>query len=110
MTGQEATRRGHVGVCQATGKRMFTSRGDAKRNARIAHPGTTLSAYRCSNCRSWHYGNLPPPVRKGILQRGASNRPAPAREQPWPCGELAPAGQTWPEHQQQCRTCGHTPF
>lgn len=59
---------GHVGVCDPHGKRLYTSRGRAKKAIR-EFPGNRdgLHAYRCDAVDGmWHIGRLPPAVRYGL--------------------------------------------
>lgn len=45
----------HVGRCRRCGKRRYPTRRDARRAARLAHPGEHLRAYRCGGY--WHIGH-----------------------------------------------------
>ena len=47
--------RKYTGTCETTGKRMYTSRANAKRAARGI--GRGLAAYRCTHCDHWHNGH-----------------------------------------------------
>lgn len=44
-----------VGVCPTCGKRRYPSRRDARKAARLAHPGDHLRAYLCG--AFWHLGH-----------------------------------------------------
>lgn len=54
-------------VCPAHGKRAYPRRRDARRAARRHHdPG--LREYPCSRFAGcWHFGHVPPPVKRGEL-------------------------------------------
>jgi hypothetical protein len=67
----EPRRPGHIGHCDAHGKRLYASRKAAKRHARRAHPGANLSAYECDATHGsyWHLGNLPQAVVSGQVSR-----------------------------------------
>lgn len=65
------TRGGHqdgaVRICGDCGKRCFTSKGAAKKNAKT----TTLDGMRPYRCGEyWHLGHLPGDVIRGIVTRG----------------------------------------
>lgn len=63
---------GHVGRCVHCDKRVYVSRGDAKRAA-LSLPPTErrrLRAYRCPHSEGmWHLGHLPPRVIRGYAPR-----------------------------------------
>lgn len=44
-----------VGVCPTCGKRRYPTRRDARRAARLAHPGEHMRAYPCGSF--WHLGH-----------------------------------------------------
>lgn len=45
--------------CRTCGKRAYSSRKQARRAARIAHPGDHLRAYQCPHHPGfWHIGHL----------------------------------------------------
>lgn len=54
----------HVGTCRGCGKRRYPTRRDARRAARLAHPGEHLRAYPCG--MFWHLGH---PRRSGVRDR-----------------------------------------
>jgi hypothetical protein len=43
----------------ACGKWAYPSRRQARRAARVLHPGERLRAYACLRAGSWHFGHLP---------------------------------------------------
>lgn len=51
--------RSSVGRCPECGKFSYQSRSDAKRAAKINHPGERLTAYLCRHPDGlgWHYGH-----------------------------------------------------
>lgn len=47
-----------VGRCRRCGKRCYPTRREARRAARLAHPGEHMRAYRCGGY--WHLGHPNP--------------------------------------------------
>ncbi|MFI2577724.1 hypothetical protein ACH5AJ_36625 [Streptomyces rochei] len=60
--------RGHIGVCSDHGKRLFSSRKQARQEIRRSHIGAAMREYRCTSVAGhWHIGQLPPAVMEGRL-------------------------------------------
>lgn len=57
-------------LCDSTGKKMWSSRQQAKLVARRVNPGQHMSAYRCEGCDWFHIGHMPQIVKAGDLDRG----------------------------------------
>ncbi|WP_431892708.1 hypothetical protein [Micromonospora haikouensis] len=56
----------HIGYCDNHGKRLFSSRKQAKREIRRLPGGAGMREYRCDLVEGhWHIGHLPPAVREG---------------------------------------------
>lgn len=63
----------HVGICTATGKRMYLDRKTAVKIGRLHHEH--LSAYRCDDCGHWHLGHLAQDILRGRETRTDRYRP-----------------------------------
>ncbi|WP_420123878.1 hypothetical protein [Nakamurella sp.] len=56
----------HIGYCDDHGKRLFSSRKQAKPEIRRLHNVAGMREYRCDLVAGhWHIGHLPPVVREG---------------------------------------------
>lgn len=68
--GKDRSRTGYVGDCPDCGKRRYLSRSNAKRAARINHPGDSrMAEYLCGGF--WHLGHLP----SHVVNRGLTRAP-----------------------------------
>lgn len=56
-------------TCPTTGKKMWSSRREAKLAARRVNRGEHMSAYRCEGCDWFHIGHIPEAVRTGERSR-----------------------------------------
>ena len=65
---KEGSSIGYV-VCQATGKRGYMSRSDAKTIAKRIN--ANLSQFVCQHCDYWHNGTLPRVVVRGSQARNS---------------------------------------
>jgi len=64
-----------VGTCPTHGKKWWFSKKEAKKAARINHPGERLSVYRCSERDEyWHLGHLNPLVIQRGIDSGLDGR------------------------------------
>lgn len=63
-----------VGICQTCGKQCYTSRDDAKRSARVNHPGQVMHIYSCEERPGifwWHLSSIPADKLKQLRERRA---------------------------------------
>lgn len=56
-------------TCRDCGKKSYVSRQEARRIARVKHPGQQMNEYRCGDM--WHIGHTPPYVKAGQGSRTA---------------------------------------
>lgn len=63
----------YIGICPATGKRMYLDRKTATKIGRLHHEH--LSPYRCEDCGHFHIGHLPPDIIRGADTRTDRYRP-----------------------------------
>ncbi|WKU07983.1 hypothetical protein [Micromonospora sp. HUAS LYJ1] len=57
---------GHVGYCDAHGKRLYSDRKKARQQIRAHRHHGGMREYRCDLVAGhWHVGHLPPAVRTG---------------------------------------------
>lgn len=66
-------------VCEATGKRGYFSKRDARTARARHHQASSLSVFRCDACGHVHLGHLPLGVRVGMISRSAYKDAARAR-------------------------------
>jgi hypothetical protein len=69
---------GYLSYCRARRKHTYSSRKQARRAARIAHPGNHLTAYRCPHQDDgWHIGEAHQPST-AVSMPGPLDRPVAA--------------------------------
>ena len=59
-------------VCAACGKQCYLTREEAKRSARINHPGKVMHVYECtepSGNKWWHLSSIPADKLKRLRDR-----------------------------------------
>jgi hypothetical protein len=59
-------------VCEACGKQCYLSREEAKRSARVNHPGQTMCEYPCTEPSGkvwWHLSSMPADKLRQLRER-----------------------------------------
>jgi hypothetical protein len=60
-------------VCDACGKQCYLTREEARRSARVNHPGTAMHAYTCTEPSGktwWHLSSIPAYKLKELRDQG----------------------------------------